>query len=148
MIISAKYPDAVDKLVIWGANAYILPEEIKSYEALRDISKWSDKMKAPLIKLYTEEGLQKMWSNWCDAVNEMYEKNNGNVCKEVLDKIKCPTLILHGDQDPMVASVHPSHLVSSISGSKLHRFPEGKHNIHLRFAKEFNDVVSEFLSQS
>jgi hypothetical protein len=32
MIISAKYPDAVDKLVIWGANAYILPEEIKSYE--------------------------------------------------------------------------------------------------------------------
>jgi valacyclovir hydrolase len=91
---------------------------IAFFKALRDISKWSDKMKAPLIKLYTEEGLQKMWSNWCDAVNEMYEKNNGNVCKEVLDKIKCPTLILHGDQDPMVASVHPSHLVSSISGSK------------------------------
>jgi pimeloyl-ACP methyl ester carboxylesterase len=38
--------------------------------------------------------------------------------------------------------------VLNLIGFRLHRFPEGKHNIHLRFAKEFNDVVSEFLSQS
>lgn len=74
-------------------------------------------MKAPLIKLYTEQGLQNMWNDWCDAIIEMYEKNQGNICKEILNKIKCPTLVLHGDKDPMVASEHPDYLVSHIAGA-------------------------------
>ena len=75
-------------------------------------------MKAPLIKLYTEEGLQKMWNDWCDAVSEMYRKNNGNICAEVLGNITCPTLILHGNKDPMVAAEHPGHLASNIKGAR------------------------------
>ncbi|XP_044259052.1 valacyclovir hydrolase isoform X2 [Tribolium madens] len=161
MILAAKYPESVEKLVIWGANSYVIPEEIESYEKIRDVSKWSDKMKAPLVKLYTEAGLQKMWNDWCDAVTEMYVKNQGNICKEILGQIKCPTLILHGDKDPMVASEHPSYLESHIAGARsvprdfklapdwpifrLYRFPDGKHNIHLRYAPEFNKIVSEFL---
>ncbi|KAG8133270.1 hypothetical protein E2320_011073, partial [Naja naja] len=27
----------------------------------------------------------------------------------------------------------------------LHFMPEGKHNLHLRFAEEFNKMVEEFL---
>ncbi|RZC32046.1 valacyclovir hydrolase [Asbolus verrucosus] len=145
MIISAKYPTVVDKLIIWGANAYVIPEEIQSYEKIRDISQWSDRMKAPLIKLYTEEGLQTMWNNWCDALNQIFIKSGGDLCKESLKNITCPTLILHGDKDPMVADEHPEYLASNIKGAKLYRFPEGKHNIHLRFSREFNDVVTEFL---
>lgn len=34
MLIAARYPDVVDKLVIWGANAYIIPDEIKTYERM------------------------------------------------------------------------------------------------------------------
>lgn len=33
MILSAKYPEIVDKLVVWGANSYVLPEEITAYES-------------------------------------------------------------------------------------------------------------------
>ncbi len=25
-----------------------------------------------------------------------------------------------------------------------HRFPEGKHNLHLKYAKEFNKLVTDF----
>lgn len=34
MILSARYPDSVDKLVVWGSNAYIIKEEIDSYESI------------------------------------------------------------------------------------------------------------------
>lgn len=75
-------------------------------------------MKAPLIKLYTEAGLQKMWNDWCDAMNLIYKKNNGDLCKDALKEIVCPTLILHGDKDPMVAHEHPIYLTSNIKGAK------------------------------
>ncbi|KAJ8960632.1 hypothetical protein NQ318_013924 [Aromia moschata] len=144
MILAAKYPEVVEKLVIWGANSYVLPEEIKSYEKIRDVSKWSEKMRAPLVALYSEKGLQDMWNDWCDALVEI-QKNGGGICNDRLGKIRCPTLILHGDKDPMVAEEHPDYLFSNIKMAKLHRFPEGKHNIHLRYAKEFNEIVTDFL---
>lgn len=33
MILSAKYPQCVNKLVVWGANAYVIPSEIETYES-------------------------------------------------------------------------------------------------------------------
>jgi valacyclovir hydrolase len=33
MIAAAKYPERVDRLVIWGANSYITDEEAKIYES-------------------------------------------------------------------------------------------------------------------
>ncbi|KAG5887597.1 hypothetical protein JTB14_025756 [Gonioctena quinquepunctata] len=145
MIMAAKYAESVEKLVIWGANAYIIEKEREAYDSLRDISKWSEKMKAPLIALYTEKGLQDMWAKWCDTVTKIYEDNDGDICKECLKNIQCPTYILHGDKDPMVAPEHPGYLCSNIKIAKLDRFPEGKHNIHLRYAEEFNKLVSDFL---
>lgn len=75
-------------------------------------------MKTPLIELYTEAGLQKMWNDWCDTLNMIYKNNNGDICKEALTRIVCPTLILHGDKDPMVANEHPFYLASNIKGAK------------------------------
>lgn len=75
-------------------------------------------MKAPLIKLYTEEGFRKMWNDWCDTLQELYKNSNGNICKEYLDQIKCPTLIIHGDKDPMIIPEHPVYLTNHITGAK------------------------------
>lgn len=33
LIMSAKFNNNIDKLVIWGANSYILPEEVEIYES-------------------------------------------------------------------------------------------------------------------
>ena len=33
MIAAAKYPEQIDKLVIWGANSYIIDQEAKTYES-------------------------------------------------------------------------------------------------------------------
>lgn len=84
---------------------------------MRDISKWSERMKAPLVALYTEKGLQEMWTAWSNTLAEI-SKNGGNICKDYLSKIKCPTFILHGDKDPMVAPEHPGYLFDNIQKAK------------------------------
>ncbi|PSN30578.1 Valacyclovir hydrolase, partial [Blattella germanica] len=119
LILAAKYPNNVDKMVVWGSNAYIIEEEVKIYESMRDISKWSDRMKAPLIKLYGEDGLATMWSSWTDTLIGMYKNRGGNICKDCLPKITCPTLIVHGKKDAMVASEHPEFLHKNIKESRL-----------------------------
>lgn len=34
LLMAAKYNKSIDKLVIWGSNAYILPEELKIYQSI------------------------------------------------------------------------------------------------------------------
>lgn len=84
---------------------------------MKYISNWSERMKEPLIALYTEKGLQNMWAAWCDALTEIY-KNGGDICTSSLPKIECPSFILHGDKDPMVAPEHPGFLFSQIKKAK------------------------------
>lgn len=33
LLMAAKYPEAVEKLIVWGSNAFVLPEEIEMYES-------------------------------------------------------------------------------------------------------------------
>ncbi|CAK1541278.1 unnamed protein product [Leptosia nina] len=145
MILAAKYPDTVNKLVIWGANSFILPKELDAYKKIKDVSTWSKQMREPMIELYGEEKFTKYWTKWVETMEELFRAKNGDVCSELLKNIKTPTLILHGEKDPLVDGVHVSHLHTHITGSRIHLYPEGKHNIHIRYAEDFNKIVQEFL---
>ena len=144
LILAGKHSDNVEKLVIFGSNAYLIEEELKIYDGIRDVNKWSAKMREPLEKLYGADYFRENWEKWIDTFKEIYEKD-GDLCKSFLPKIKSETLILHGEKDPMLAKEHVPYLLKNISGSKLISWPEGKHNIHLRYADEFNKKVAEFL---
>ena len=48
MILAAVHPQCVHRMVVWGANATVTAEDVKLYEAIRDTSKWSPKMREPL----------------------------------------------------------------------------------------------------
>ncbi|XP_045496643.1 valacyclovir hydrolase-like [Colias croceus] len=145
MIHAANYPDMVEKLVIWGANSFILPKEVNHYKGMKDVSLWSHKMKQPMIDLYGEELFARYWTQWVESMDELVKDTNGDVCSNILPKITCLTFILYGEQDPLVDRIHFSYLRSHIKDIKLHLYPEGKHNIHVRYHEDFNRRVQEFL---
>ncbi|XP_067652088.1 valacyclovir hydrolase-like [Haliotis asinina] len=145
LLIASQYPDLVQKLVVWGANAYITPEDMKMYQAVEDIDQWSARMKEPFIQMYGEKYFRAQWSNWVKAYSRYYTDSKGDICKAELKNITCPTFILHGMKDPMVVGEHPVYLNKHIKNSRLHNMPEGKHNIHLKYADEFNKMVEDFL---
>ncbi len=141
--LASKYPDSVRKLVIWGANSFVSKEDIELFEKTRNIDNWSKKMRESLEAVYGND-LGPLWSNWVDSMLEVY-KRDGILCKGQLSSLKIPTLILHGEKDPMVPDFHPKYLQDHINGSVLYSFPEGRHNIHLRFSEQFNSIVKQFL---
>lgn len=79
---------------------------------------WPEKKKALMIPMYGEENFRKMWTDWLNALIEIQEKGDGDLCSKLLHKVKCPTLIIHGEKDPMVPYEHPQYLHENINGSK------------------------------
>ncbi|XP_037828026.1 valacyclovir hydrolase [Lucilia sericata] len=145
LIAAGRYRDNVEKLIIWGAGAYLNADEVQALQNIRDVKKWSARMREPMEEVYGPERFAKLWSEWVDAVVQFYTKCDGDFCKQEVALIKAPTFILHGKKDPMIAAEHIPYLKEHIQGVKYFEFPDGKHNIHLKYADEFNKKVADFI---
>jgi valacyclovir hydrolase len=143
LLLTVSRPQGVSQLILWGGNAQVTSEDIEGYERTRFLSSWSPRMVETFRSIYGDE-LQDLWARWCDAQKALYQAG-GELCRHRLHLIRCPTLILQGGKDPLVPNFHAEVLHQSIVGSRLHIFPNGKHNIHQTYAQEFNRMVVEFL---
>lgn len=143
LLLTLQQPQRVAKLAIWGGNAYLATEDIAAYETTRVLSSWSPRMVKAMGAVYGDE-LQELWSRWCDGMLAIY-CSGGELCRQRLSLIQCPTFILHGAKDPLVPTFHADVLKAGIAHARLHMFPDGKHNIHIAFAREFNRLLLEFL---
>ncbi|CAK1541279.1 unnamed protein product [Leptosia nina] len=145
MYIAATHPDVAQKLVVWGAQTYVLPSEVKYYQFFKDITQWSEAMRRQKIEMYGEETLLKLWSDWVDTLTTFSRIRNGDICTKVLPKIACPTFALWGEKDPLVAREHIYYLQKHIKNCEIYLYPKGSHNIHMRYHTDFNTRVQEFL---
>lgn len=147
MVAAARNPQLIRKLVVWGSNSFVSQEDLKMYNALRDVSSWSVKMRQPMDEIYGPQVFSELWEAWVDGIAQFVHRPGGSICMDLVPLISCPTLIVHGEKDPLLSGVHPPYLLKHIKGSRLHVMPEGKHNIHLRYADEFNKLVEDFLEE-
>ncbi|XP_054156809.1 valacyclovir hydrolase-like [Oppia nitens] len=136
MILAANQPLSVQKLVIWGSKAYVNDKDRQMYDMLKDADNWNPKIRKTFSDYYTE----KLFLNYVKLYNKSIV-NYSDFCTNDIKQIRQPTLILHGDRDPVMGIEHPFYLINNIIDSKLYRFSNGSHNIH----KEFNDEFREIL---
>jgi valacyclovir hydrolase len=145
-IMAVALPERVRCLVLWAGNSFISQEELRAFEAIRSLSAWSERSLSALRTVYGED-LAAIWTSYVDALGALYAAG-GKLYRAKLPEIAAPTLILHGEKDPLVPRFHAEILSREIRNAQLYCFPEGKHNIHIRYAAEFNQVVSEFFTNS
>jgi len=144
-ILAAQHRACIQNLIIWGAAAYVTEEDKQLMEATKDLSNWSERMRAPLEKVFGKDRLQSLWSDFIHGYSAFADNPNGNICIPECADIICPTLIVHGVKDPLVPTSHAEFLHKHIKGSKLVLMPDGKHNLHMRYYEEFNKMVTEFV---
>jgi len=148
---AAAHAPSVDRLIIFGGNAYLTKDDIDAFEATRDVEgTWSKRMKATHYPTYGAEGLQRLWGAAVDAWAAIYEQQKGDVCMAQAKSIQCPTMVLHGAKDPICLGEHPEWFRDNIPGDgvkRLHILPEGKHNLHIRFADEVNALIRKFVAE-
>jgi valacyclovir hydrolase len=144
-IMAAQRPERVVRLVVFGGQSFLTAEEIAAFNAIRKISAWSPRAAEAMRAIYGE-ALDDLWDRYVAGQEALFEAG-GDLYQPLLAKVTCPTLVLHGAKDPLVPRLHPEAIHRGIAGSRLHIFPEGKHNIHLRYADEFNAIVFAFLTE-
>ncbi|EDV25708.1 uncharacterized protein TRIADDRAFT_23731 [Trichoplax adhaerens] len=143
IIHAATNSKSVSKLILLNACAYFTKADCDLMEPLMDISKWNPKTLDVLSGIYGRETLAQMNKDYYQTFFQIY-KNGGDVCKADADKIVCPTLIVHGEKDPMIPSLHAHYLHEHIKHSHLCIVPDGKHAIHKRQPDKINKLVERF----
>jgi valacyclovir hydrolase len=142
-LMAIRAPAKVRSLVVWGGNSFLSPEEIAAFEEIRSLSDWSPREVEALTQVYGDS-LADLWEGYVDGLERIYAAG-GDIYRTKLDRVECPTLVLHGELDPLVPSFHPRIICEGIRDSRLHVFPEGKHRIHAKYATEFNQLTEQFL---
>ena len=118
MVAAAERPDLVKRLVVFGANSFISRVDLEKVDKVRDVTKWSQSMRGPMEDIYDKDYFPKLWEEWCNAYSRILEAKEGKICAQRLGAIRCPTLIVHGDKDPMLDPVHPGFLLEKIAGAR------------------------------
>ncbi len=144
MMLAAMFPESVEKLILIGSKAFHSQEDFEAIEKTKYISSWSPRLRQTMTQWYSNELLQELWAKLLDILIEIREKYDGNICRDELSKIGCPTLILHGAKDSMVTLSHAHYLRDHIGGSQLEVMEEAKHYLHHKFSKEANELVERF----
>ena len=148
VILAASEPVAIRKMVIWGGNSFITDEDMQLYERTKNVDSWSKRHREAMESVYGSGGLREMWSNWSNTIKDIYAQG-GDLYKQEVGRVRCPTFLLHGAKDPLVPRLHVDYLKEAFKCPlQYHEFPDGKHNIHLRYADEFNRMVFEFLASA
>ena len=144
-IMAATCPERVSRLVVFGGQSFLTAEEIAALNDIRKISAWSPRAAQAMRAVYGDE-LDDLWDRYVAGQEALFNAG-GDLYAGLLAQVTCPTLVLHGARDPLVPGLHPQAIHRGIAGSHLHIFPDGKHNIHQRFAEDFNAMVLAFLTK-
>ncbi|KAJ8673275.1 hypothetical protein QAD02_004537 [Eretmocerus hayati] len=104
IIMAAKFPQNIRKLVLSGTNAWIESSSIEIYQRLQNINGWPESMRSPVIACYGEGYFQRLCNGLLEAMKEAIDTDGGDFCKAHVSKIQCPTLIFHEEFNAVVES--------------------------------------------
>jgi valacyclovir hydrolase len=145
VIMAATQPERVARLVVFGGQSFLTAEEIAAFNTIREISAWSPRAAEAMRAVYGD-ALDALWDRYVAGQEALFHAG-GDLYRALLSGVECPTFVLHGAKDPLTPGLHAEAIHRGIAGSELHVFPEGKHNIHIRYADEFNRLVHAFLTE-
>jgi pimeloyl-ACP methyl ester carboxylesterase len=80
-----------------------------------------------------------------EALRHHYTVVGGFDARERVGKIRAPTLIMTGDDDPLVPPENSRFLAERIPSAELMVFPGGRHAFNVEFEEESNRAVLDFI---
>ena len=163
MRLAARYPSLVKKLILMNTSCDTEPKSNKpKYSLLNFFVKWlgigavvSQVMPIMFGKKFLEDKTRKEDRKyWADQLKTCRKKyitkavegviNRSGISDE-LDKIKCPTLIIAGEQD-VATTPEKSHKIHSlVKGSKMVIIPGAGHMSAIEEPEQINEEIQKFI---
>jgi pimeloyl-ACP methyl ester carboxylesterase len=143
LLLAALHPDRVIAMALHGAQPSITARDtaaIRSWLLERPLSPtWQEQ----LTHLHGDPYWRSLLPLYVDIQEKLVAEGGILISHAELARIRCPTLIMHGIRDRVVAVEYASMLSQYIPDSQLRLFDAG-HALHLRCAEEYITTVMNF----
>jgi len=146
VILAVNHPELVRGVVIWGGQASNLEQERAAWDRLVDTRTWPPRA----LERFQEAQGPANWPGILERLHAGYSAildAGGEIIARRLGEIRCPVLIIHGEDDPIVPVAHAHTMHAAIPQSELHLWPGVGHLPHREREAEFRALVLEFLAR-
>ena len=145
LIIAGEYPDHLRSLTLIGGQAVLDEKTLEEARKLAPADNLPGGLQRALARSHGDPYWERLVTDYVDSVEQLCE-HGWNIPTDRLEAIRCPTLIVQGEEDPWVGLEHAHMIRDSIQGSELDLFPGVGHEVHREEPESFNSRLSDFLS--
>lgn len=147
-LLAVDFRSRVNALILWGFLPVLDKETANAIARTRDTSTWNAEIRENYSSVYGDQLFSDLWRKYVDfIIASLDTPEHVFDIRQRLSSIKCPTLILYGNQDPIVNyEQHVKPLEMLIYDSELITFKGLSHNIHQANPGQFNRVVTSFVT--
>lgn len=143
LMLASRHPGLVTRLVVVAAHIYVEP---KMQVGLRLIERQAtvEPLKGALQREHGQRGaaLAQRWvRHWEDSDPTELD------LQPLLSDVRCPTLVIQGEQDEHATPQHARDIASAIPEAELWLIPQVGHMPPQQIPQEFNRRMLEFLGQ-
>jgi len=143
LLMAALYPQRVESLAVLGAQPTINQRDISAIRHWLLEKPLSEEWQAQLAQLHGEPYWRSLPAMYVQGQEGLVAAGGIIITDQELAAIHCPTLIMHGVRDRIVAVEYAHILHTHIVGSRLLLFDAG-HPAHIRCEEEYNAAITEF----
>lgn len=146
-LLAIKHQSRVNSLLLWGFVPIMDELSCRAIARTRDTSIWDPQIKEYYSSVYGEQNFSDLWRKYVDFIISTLELTETFDIRDQLNQIKCPTLIMHGTNDPIVNfNEHVKPLEMQIYDSDIIQFNGLAHNIHQADPNRFNQILTTFVT--
>lgn len=146
-LLAIKCQARVNSLILWGFSPIMDQKSCLAIARVRDTSMWEPSILKSYSDVYGEQQFSELWRKYVDFVVKTLELPDTFDIRHNLCQIKCPTLVLHGSEDPIISyQDHVKPIEMQIYDSEIKQFNGAAHNIHQADPIGFNQITAKFVA--
>ena len=139
---AARKPERVSSLVTVAAHIYVEPMMEPSILGIKQAFETDERFRTGMQYAHREKSVA-VFHNWFDGWHR--QESLAWDIRPLLGQIRCPALIVQGEQDEYATPQHAMDIAQSIPGATLWLIPGARHMLLQENAAEFNARILRFL---
>jgi len=144
LLLAITRPDLVRSLVAVAAHTHSEPRTLEGLQRLQELLRTSPGYRAALDRHLGPGGaaMAEVWyAHWLDPTRVTLD------IRGEVSRIRCPTLVIQGEEDEFATPAHAENLARAIPGAELWLIPHCRHSPHHEVREAFNERVLGFLGR-
>ena len=145
MIVAGEHPEQLRSLTLIGAQAVLDEKAMEVTRKLAPADSLPGGLQRALARSHGSPYWERLVDDYVASAERIYE-TEANLVGDRLDMIRCPTLIVQGEEDEWGGVEHAYMIRDSIQRAELDLFPGIGHEVHREEPETFNSRLYGFLS--